>query len=285
MRLEGTTLDVDGKSFLPRVIQWNGESLQFLSGLGFNVVQLPAAPNSEQSAEAARLGLWFLCSPEHPDALERSGLGRPGDRVLAWHLQDDALEADSNYAMRWAELVREHDAVFGRPVLIAPQSNWSAANKAADILVARYPRMGTVSLPEFHSWLDACPGKAQPGTPLWVCLATQSDDDLRRQVPALTHGAAPWAGVDGPLLESLVQIACTCGARGFVFQSASSLSETDEPTRRRAATLQVINRRLQLIEPWLAGGKVVERVPSTDGAQIGVLLHVDRARLLIGAPK
>ena len=57
--------------FLPRVIQWNGEPLQFLSACGFNVVQLPGAPTPEQSAEAEKLGLWFLCSPEHPDALAR----------------------------------------------------------------------------------------------------------------------------------------------------------------------------------------------------------------------
>src|SRR3954451_21264865 len=30
VRLQGTTLYVDGRSFLPRVVQWNGEPLQFL---------------------------------------------------------------------------------------------------------------------------------------------------------------------------------------------------------------------------------------------------------------
>ena len=40
------------------------------------------------------------------------GLGRAGDRVIAWQLRDDALEVDANYSMRWAEAVRERDAVF-----------------------------------------------------------------------------------------------------------------------------------------------------------------------------
>ena len=56
----GRRCTVDGRPFLPRVIQWNGEPLQFLSACGFNVVQLPGAPTPEQSAEAERLGLWFL---------------------------------------------------------------------------------------------------------------------------------------------------------------------------------------------------------------------------------
>jgi len=78
-----------------------------------------------------------------------------------------------------------------------------------------------------------------------------------------------------------VRLACAHGARGFVFQSSSSLSSTDEVTLRRAAAIRLINRRLQLIEPWLAGGKVIQRTLSGDGRQTGVLLHVDRARLLL----
>lgn len=42
IRLQGSTMLVDGKLFLPRIIQWRGEPLQFLSDCGFNVVQLPA---------------------------------------------------------------------------------------------------------------------------------------------------------------------------------------------------------------------------------------------------
>ena len=50
-----------GGRFLPRVIQWNGEPLQFLSACGFNVVQLPGAPTPAQSAEAEKLGPVVSC--------------------------------------------------------------------------------------------------------------------------------------------------------------------------------------------------------------------------------
>ena len=275
MRLQGTTLNVDGRPFLPRVIQWNGEPLQFLSACGFNVVQLPGVPTPAQSAEAEKLGLWFLCSPEHPDALVQAGLGRVGDRVIAWQLRDDALEVDSNYSMRWAEAVREHDAVFGRPVVILPQANWAAVNKAADILIARNPRNGPVRPLEFEAWLEGCPPKAQPGTPLWVGISTQTDEAVRRQVTMLTRVATPPLNVDPQQLESHVEMACAHDARGFLFQSASALTGVDDATQQRVAALQLINRRLQLIEPWLAGGKVDSQVYSSDGAEIGVLLHVD----------
>jgi hypothetical protein len=69
-----------------------------------------------------------------------------------------------------------------------------------------------------------------------------------------------------------------------VYQSTSPLNGVDEATQQRVAALQLINRRLQLIEPWLAGGKAVSQVTSLDGAEIGVLLHVDKARLLLPLP-
>lgn len=284
IRLQGTSLYVDGRPFLPRVVQWNGEKLAFLANCGFNVVQLTSAPSEEQSQEASRAGVWFLCPPEHPDALAKGTLGRPNDRVLAWHLHDDAMEVDGNYAMRWAELVRDRDAVFGRPVIITPQSNWSAVNRSADILVAQNARTERLTRQEFEWWFGACPRLAQPGTPLWVWLPTEMDESVRRQVGALTRTAAPPLGLDIEQLNAFVEIACAEGARGFVFQSASSLSETDESTRQRVATLQLVNHRLQLMEPWLAGGKMVEKVYSSDGNQAAILLHVDRAGLLVPVP-
>ena len=284
VRLQGTTLVVESKLFLPRVIPWNGEPLQFLSNCGFNIVQLRSTPTPEQSADAERNGLWFLCPPEHPEALARDGLGRESDRVLAWHLQDDALDVDPSYASRWAELVRERDAVFGRPIVIAPGANCVTTSRSADILIARHPRIGLLTPTEYASWLEAYPQRARPGTPLWVNLPTQADEALRRQICAFTHVAASPGGVDTRQLETSVQIACAHGARGFVFQSTSPLSETDEATRRRAVALQLINRRLQLMEPWLAGGKVVDHISSSNGAVNAILLHVDRAGLLVTLP-
>ena len=102
VRLQGTTLMVEGKPFLPRGIQWNGEPLQFLAERGFNVVHLLAPPSAEQIADANRLGLWFISTPPKPDALASDGVGAPGDRVLAWRLEDEMLEKTHRW---YAELV------------------------------------------------------------------------------------------------------------------------------------------------------------------------------------
>lgn len=281
VRLQGTTLFVEGKPFLPRVIQWNGESLQFLSERGFNVVQLTTPPNAEQIADAQRYSLWFMCVPPRPEALARDGLGAAGDRVLAWCLEDEAIDADPSYAMRWAELIRDRDTIYGRPIIVAPNASWGAASKAADILIARNPRINLLTALAYQHWLEVRPRLVRPGTPLWAAFNTQFGDAVRLQANTLTRTIAPAPAVDAEQLESLTRVACTSGVRGFVFQSSSSLSETDPATRRRAAVLELINRRLQLMEPWLAGGKVVGQQTSTNGEYTSSVLYVDRARLLV----
>ena len=281
VRLQGGTLLVDGRAFLPRVIEWHGEPLQFLAERGFNTVELTTPPTAEQSVDARRRGLWFVCPPPRPDELARTGFGPASDRVVAWCLTDDAGEADPNYLRRWADLVRQHDPVSGRPVVVVPESDWENAGKAADIVVARHWLAGRMSEADYRQWLSSRRQFAEPDTPLWVSLPTQFDEAVGDECAALSGQPALPPNVDDRQLETLVRVAATQGSCGFLFSSHRSLAEQDPATRRRAALLELINHRLQLIEPWLAGGKVVGRVPSSDAAWSAALLHVDYARLLM----
>lgn len=281
VRMQGSTLLVDNRPFFPRAIVWNGEPLQYLAERGFNTIKLRSPPSDEQIAAAKRLMLWFISIPPRPDSIAQNGLGSRGDRVLAWSLEDDAIVADPDYALRWADVIRERDAVYGRPILVAPDSNWGLAGKCGDILLAYHPRGSRLSETEYAAWLAARPRLAKPGTPLWASIDTQFGEAVRQQVTSLTHQKLPGPTVDAEQLEMLLQTACTSGGRGIVFESYSSLVETDPLTLARAALLERLNRRLQVMEPWLAGGKVVSRASSTDSRYEAIVLHVDRARLLI----
>jgi hypothetical protein len=283
-RLQGGVLLVDERPFLPRVIQWQGESLEFLAARGFNAVGLPGPPDDEQIAEAQRHRLWFVCAAPRPETIVRDGLGRSGDRILAWQLDDEAVEADANYAVRWAELISERDAVVGRPVIVAPQSDWSKLSQVGDVAAARHPRVHQVSSAEYDRWLEGRWRFIRPGTPVWAILPTQFGRRAQQQAAELATTTLVPPGIEAQQVQSLVRVACTRGVRGFIFQSESPLSASDPATRMRAAALELLNRRLQLIDPWLAAGKVVGWIDSTDRAWSGFVLHVDRARLLIPVP-
>ncbi|HEX3599395.1 MAG TPA: hypothetical protein VHU84_04595, partial [Lacipirellulaceae bacterium] len=281
VRLEGSMLLVDEKPFFPRAIQWNGEPLQFLAERGFNVIQLASPPTVEQIADAKKYSLWFLCVPPRPESIASSGVGSPDDRVLAWTLEDDAIAADPSYASRWADAIRDRDAVYGRPIVGSPDSNWGRSSKSIDVLLARNSRISRFSERDCEAWLDSRPQFARPGTPIWMSLSSQFSEPIRIQSNALTHASGPAPAVDPEQLETLLQAAYFHGVRGVVFQSGSSLSESDASTRSRAAELERFNRRLQLMEPWLAGGKSVGRTASADAKYEGVVMYVDRARLLV----
>jgi hypothetical protein len=281
VRMQADLLLVNDRPFMPRAIQWQGEPLQLLVERGFNAAWLDRPPTAEESADALRHGMWFICVPPKPDTLVRDGLGQPDDRVIAWQLDDDALENDPKYANRWADLVRERDAVAKRPVIIAPVDQWNSASKSADVLLATRPRINTASGDNYQAWLTSRAAVARPGTPLWSLLPTQYDATAGRQISALLEVDAAPPCVDARLLDSMTDAACTSGMRGFVFRSASPLNEPDNATRARIVNLELINRRLQRLEPWLASGKVLGRYSSTDSDVTAVVMHVDHAQLLV----
>jgi hypothetical protein len=199
VRLQGGMLQVDGHAFLPRVIEWRGEPLAFLSERGFNTVKLAALPTDEQSTEARQLGLWFLCPPPRPDELDSIGISPASDRVSAWHLVDDTSGVDPDYLRRWAELVRQKDPMVGRPIVVTPESDWESACGAADIVVARHLLAGRMSDVDFRKWLTGRRQLADPGTSIWVCLPTQYDESVGRQCDALSQRSAPPPNVDDAL--------------------------------------------------------------------------------------
>jgi len=282
VQLRGDLLRVNDKPFLPRAIEYRGEPLQFLVERGFNVAWLDRSPTAAESTAAKKSGLWFIGTPPRPESLVREGVGRADDRVIAWLLDDVAMASDANYLGRWAELVRERDAVVGRPVIALPAGDWSPASRIADILMAACPRSGFVASAEYEGWLARRMSLVRPGAPVWTRIPSQFGSAVARQISLLSSGpAGPPPNISSPQLQSLADIACRHGVRGFAFQSETPLSEPDGATRVRAVHLDLVNRRLQRIEPWLASGKVFGRFPSADAAWTGVVLSVDEARLMI----
>ena len=65
-RFQGTTWLVGERPFLLRGIEWNHEPFAFLAARGFNTICLDEPPTPEQSAEAARSGLWLICDTALP---------------------------------------------------------------------------------------------------------------------------------------------------------------------------------------------------------------------------
>jgi hypothetical protein len=280
VRLQGSVLLVEGRPFAPRAIEWQNEPLKFLAERGFNTVWLQSPPTADQIAEAARHSLWFLCTAPRIDTILGSGLGQPDDRVVAWVLNDPAVQMDVQYGRQWAETIRRHDAA-NRPIIMAPALEADVRGDIADLILAGHPRAATMRLSDYAHWLESRLRLVRPGTPLWVEIPTQFSERVSQQAASLSGTLALPPSVDADRVAALVRRAWTSGCRGIVFRSVTPLDDGGPQTRRRAAMLELINRHLQLIEPWVAGGKLAPPLVSTDGACRGVIFDADRTRLII----
>jgi hypothetical protein len=280
VRLQGSVLLVEEKPFVPRVIEWQNEPFKFLAERGFNTVWLPSPPTADQVADAARHSLWFICSPPRVDPIVAAGLGQANDRVIAWLLNDPAIALDPEYGRQWAAAIRRHD-VGHRPIIIAADNGFDLTGDLADLVLSGHPRAATMSVADYKQWLESRVEMARPGKPLWVTIPTQLGEQASQQGSALSGTLSLPPSVDAEQVAALVHIACTRGCRGAVFRSATPLDDGSPPTRRRAALLELTNRQLQLIEPWLGSGKSAVAIVSTDEAWRGAVFHVDRARLVV----
>jgi hypothetical protein len=272
---------VDGKPFMPRVIQWRDEPLGFLSQRGFNTLQLSSQPSAELVAEARRHRLWFICTAPRPDDIGNDPVGHADDRVLAWILDDPAIEVDPGYGRNWAALIRQHDAVRGRPIVVSPNGDPDTAANMADIMLATHPRIGQMPPPDIDEWLAGQWTIAQPGVPLWLAVAGQLSEKVGEQANALGETLVAPPEIDSAQLETIVQLSFVRGFRGLIVRTASPLDENTRQAQRRAASLELLNRRLELIEPWIASGNAVGKIESADAKWTGIVLLADRSRLLV----
>ena len=180
---------VDGLPIFPRVIQYQGEPLALLKQLGFNAIAFPEVPSPEMRQEAARLGLWLVCPPPPPAAVESAGLEQFGpefDRVLAWDLGRDLIGEQLAGVKRWAEQVRAADAHQHRPLICSPRNDLRNFSRQVDLLLIDRRPLGTsIELTDYAAWVRRQPLLARLGTPVWTTVQTQPNEGLCRQLAAL----------------------------------------------------------------------------------------------------
>ena len=266
--LAGTVLMLEGRPFFPRSIDYQGEPLTFLRDLGFNTIRFRDPPTVELLAEAGQLGLAVICPPpsfEHP---ETAGSQLPADltavtsSVVAWHVGNQLTSRQLDVTRRWAERLRRADGASPRPILCEPEADLRAYSRAVDVLLLRREPIGTsFELTDVRTWLRERQRLARPGTPCWATIQTQPARELSEQWRMLSGSRTGEVAIEPDQLRLLVYAALSSGMRGLCFDSHSPLTATDEPTRLRAMTLELVNHELRLIEPWLASGTVVGTVP------------------------
>lgn len=288
VRMQANLLMVAGKPFFPRMVQYRGESMRLLKRLGFNTVCLPTLPTMDLIEEAGQQDLWLIAPPPASSELTTRNangnltrIGHDFDRVLAWDLGGPLTEVELDTIKPWVKALRAADP-RRRPILCHPESDVRNYSRYADVLlVGRRPLGTSQELNEYGMWLRSRSRLARPGTPVWTTIATQPTSSMIEQLALLSNGQPPRLNWQHEQLRLLAITSLAAGMRGICFESLTPLDADDDATRQRAAILEWINLELALIEPWTAGGVYVTTAECTDPSLVGVVLQIDRARLLL----
>ncbi len=288
VRMRGPVMLVDNRPFLPRMIEYQGESLRFLKERGFNTLRLATPPTPQIAAEASALGLWIVSPPPTviaSDATtngEATTFGEEYAGVLAWDLGHDLAVGDLERTAQLADDVRRADRFRARPLICSPVADLRSYSRLVGAVLAERSPLGTsLELADYGTWLRERPRLLAPGTPLWASIQTQLDPQLLEQQSLFTGKDQRRAGVEPEQIRLLVYQALAAGSRGFSFRSSSPLDYQDQATRTRAKTLELLNLELELIEPLVAAGQLSALSVAGNTELTAALLQTENARLLI----
>jgi hypothetical protein len=251
IEMRGSVLMVGGRPLFPRVVDHRGESFEFLKRIGFNAVRLAAPPTPWQITEARRHEMWLVAPP--PDVRAGRSIGPSHDRVLAWDL-GRRLDARQLATVRdLAFAVRRADEQTGRPLLAQAEEQLRSYSRITNVMALhREPLHTSFDLADYGPWLQAQRQLLRPGTPTWATI--QSEPPAGWLEHAAVDGLPHSASVDPQQIRLLTLSAVAAGARGLMFSSRARLDGNDPAALERAQALELVNRELDLIEPWLAVG-------------------------------
>jgi hypothetical protein len=267
---------------VPRIIRWQGEPFELLARLGFQAVGLRRLPTNDELSQATKHGLSLVSPPPLPQQITEQGISEAFDPVLAWDLGDQLSADDLQQMVRWQQLIKRHDARDDRSTVLAPQLFTREASRIADIVLLDRSMLGSdLALRDYATWLTHRSRLARPGTPFWTRLDTQLSPQQANQVRGLGGSLGSSAVASYLQLTSLTSAAIGVKARGFYFDSNSSLAASDPATQQRAQALELINLRLGLLEPWLATGKTLASARSTQPNLTALVLQAERSQLLV----
>ena len=275
LRSEG--FRIDGEPFFPRIWRWRGESLETLAERGMNTVWLDQTPNREQLAEAARLRLRLIAPP--PEAEAAQGPAGVWSSILAWAPAKRLDEKQIDSQLVTIERARALPKTIQRPVLAHVGSGADRWSRLVDGLLVDAPAQTDG---RFSAELDKRLLGVSPATPVLAIIAADVGLATQQQLDALLGDGVVSAWLPPSDVSSAVHGALAKGVRGLCFIATEGLDGPDDSTRLAAGWLEIINRELRLIEPWLVAASAAAPLEdNASGESAGVVLHRDGVRLAI----
>jgi hypothetical protein len=179
--------------------------------------------------------------------------------ILFWNLGTRIPAESKSELVGWAEQVRAADHRAQRPIMVDVTGMERVISRQVAMLgVSRHVLHTSFTLKQYRDWLLEKRKLALPGSFVWTWIQTE---------PASLHTELRAAAHQTPLVVEPEQIrlqvyaALSAGCRGLGFWKTRRLDDDGPGATECRLMLARLNMELDLLEPWLATGNVVQHVP------------------------
>lgn len=293
--LSGGHVRVLGKPFVPRVAPYHGEPTELLRQLGFNTIWLeedadPAVAGALRSSQLWIAGVPPMQTPvvgirpqrawrsesvpnaavaltgstETIDSVEQTStvsvapapIGSGSEGVLFWMLGARIPESELPVLEEVTEAVRQSDRLFDRPrpVVADVLGDERRFSRRLDMTGSSVPMLHTATTPaRYFAELVRRRMDTLPGSPKLTWIATEPSPAVRA---ALDEGDEP-AVVEPEQILMQTELALAAGYKGVNFWTRTPFTDPGPGAEERRAAIEIANRRIALMQQWIATGEFV----------------------------
>ena len=276
--ISSSGFELNRAGFFPRIWRQQQEPMEAIRRLGFSAVAFDAPPTAEQLSEAQQRSLAVFCpapSSQQLDELRSQLQGeRLLDNLLGWVLPGQQSRLTLDAAGPEIARLRNHPLLATRPLIAAPRDGFAAWSRRADALVLDGSH-------EQSKLADALQN-ARPGTPAIARISLDWSPQAMNQLKALAPAgkAGPWRTTES--IEHQAWAAVALGAKGLWFDSQTPLLGAGADERRIAATVELLNLKLALVEPWLVTNDALGAVLDANREPVAAVFDRARTKVVIG---
>jgi hypothetical protein len=270
---------------VPRWIQYQGESLDYLKSLGFNAIVTSQANDPLVMEQAARTEMGIIAPP--PDLVPTDALANNFQHVHGWLL---GMALDQSHLeqtrSRVAKLTRFPPSL-ARPMIGEAMEMYGSYSRLSDWLAVPSPlatrvRSSKEAYQVMQSDLRPMAGRSIPLT----SIVTQLPNEWIAQKAMAHHsvGGETTDTADYDLLQVRLQVyrSMIQGARGWIFRSGAPLDSGDLTSMARSQGYMGINQEIELLMPWIRASQSSWRPIELDSAEhTGAILETPNSQLAI----
>ncbi|MEZ6039280.1 MAG: hypothetical protein R3C20_02165 [Planctomycetaceae bacterium] len=241
----------------------HGEPIQSMTQMGLNAVWIPDCGAAERAAKLREANLAVLATPPHPEF-------EPGDftkqlqslppleqlcpHASAWYTGTRVSPDELPHLLAWSRAIRSADRQFRRPQMADVTGAEGAASREVDFVgIGKHVVGREESFGQLRNELFRRQRIASQMTFPWTWI--QTEPSALQQTWRQKRGATmPHVEPEQILLQA--HAAISSGCKGIGFWKTRPLEIDDDLDRETAIATELVSLELQLLEPFLATGRV-----------------------------